>query len=359
MKITIKSGIEIGKDRPTFIIAEVGSNWRTLEDCLHSIQQAKACGADAVKFQLYDYSSLYGTGDRRDLISGWMESEKVNRFSLQLQWLPTLKKAVDDVSIEFMCSAFSPELIEVVDPFVNLHKVASAELTHVRMLEKLRSIGKPVLLSTGASGLDDIKMALKTLSGEIHMDWNEYYGGVSTEVYGAGAPTILLYCVAAYPAQEIHLPVIRAMLTEFDTLVGYSDHSTDVLCIPKLAVEWGAVVIEKHFTAIEADTPDKPHSLNVDQFKKMVKSIRSTEPPRIGYTHEENPMILKHNRRLIATQDLCPGDTLKEGVNFGIYRSLKEDSHAYSPWLIDQVQGKVLVRAITAGDGIGPGDLSL
>jgi N-acetylneuraminate synthase len=340
MKIQIKDNLEIGDGCPPFIIAEVGSNWRTLEDCMTSISMAKACGAHAVKFQAFDDESLYGIKVKRGYAGPHGESVYEcgkHPSALPLEWLPKLKEKADACGIEFMCSAFSPELVAAVDPFVNLHKVASAEMTHVRILEKLRSFGKPVILSTGASGVDDIQQALEVL---------------------AQIPTILMYCVAAYPAQEITLETIQTIKASFGGPVGYSDHSTDVLHIPVSAVrDFGACVLEKHFTAIDGDTPDAPHSLNSDQFKRMVTHIGQGGEGVIGPTREETPMILRHNRRLIATKDIAVGEPLTEGVNFGIYRSLKDDTHAYSPWMVDDVRRCKAVRAIGAGCGIGPGDV--
>src|SRR5688572_30128176 len=121
-----------------YFIAEVGSNWGSLDDCFKSIQLASAAGADAVKFQLFDQHALYGV-DRDVALSGVLDPE----------WLPKLKQKANSVGIDFMCSAFSPELVDAVDPYVHAHKVASCEMTHVRILEKLRHIGKPVILSTG------------------------------------------------------------------------------------------------------------------------------------------------------------------------------------------------------------------
>jgi sialic acid synthase SpsE len=326
MKIKIGER-EIGDGCEPFIIAEVGSNWTSLEDCLHSIRQAKACGADAVKFQAYDWEALYGVpfGPGVTKIAG----------QLPIDWLPHLKSECDYVGIEFMCSAFSPELVEAVDPFVNVHKVASAEMTHVRILEKLMEIGKPVILSTGASGVKDIVMALGTLGD---------------------TPVVLMYCESSYPATEIHFGKL-VNLKQLGTLVGYSDHSTDVLVIPVVSTAYGACVIEKHVTFIDAETPDSGHSLNGEQFKKMIDHLNGGTVGHIGPSQQEKPMVLRHNRRLIATCDIAAGDTFRENENFGIYRSLKDDTHAFSPFAINQVNGKTALKAIRAGDGIGPGDV--
>lgn len=330
MKIKIRDGVEIGDNCKPFVVAEIGSNWRTFDDCLMSIRAAKNCGADAVKFQLFDHHALYGSGD------GFKEAATPILGALPALWLNQLKEISDGIGIEFMCTAFSPELYGVVNPFVNIHKVASAELTHVRILEKLRSFGKPVILSTGASGHEDINNACKTL---------------------IPVPTILMYCVAAYPARQVHLGGVAWLKNTFGTLVGYSDHSIDALVIPNASTAYGACVIEKHVTFIDAETPDSPHSLNETQFKAMVKQIRGGENYHPGATEEEKEMVTQHNRRLIATHDIERGHELVEGKNFGIYRSLKKDTKALSPWCINEVNGRLAKKAIQAGDGIGPEDV--
>lgn len=349
-KIVLPSGRCIGDGHAPFIVAECGSNWRDLEDCLHSIAMAKAVGADAVKFQLFTTKALYGMPPERAWAIEIGETLRWDAIempsALPIDWLPKLKEKADACGIELMCTAFSPELYDAVDPYVSIHKVASAEMTHVRILEKLRQLHKPVILSTGAHGPKDIQKSLITMS-ENQLDGRYLMTSFKADV-------ILMYCVAAYPARDIdfrHLDELKKLIP----LVGYSDHTTDYSIIPKLAVEKGACVIEKHFTDIpEVDTPDRPHSLTVDEFKKMVQSIRGDKPFVWG-SGEEKEMITKHNRRLVVIQNIHPGDTFQEGVNFGIYRSLKEDTKGLSPFAIDHVNGKIAKLEIKSGDSIGPG----
>ena len=348
MEIKLPSGRSIGDGHPPFIVAEVGSNWASLADCLTSISMARACGADAVKFQLFDELSLYGLLSLTDATSPNSDipiQELIDRGSIRwpypgqmpIEWLPKLKEKADACNIEFMCSAFSHELIDAVNPHVNLHKVASAECTHLRMLERLRAIGKPVILSTGAHGAEDIKMALSILGP---------------------TPTVLMYCVAAYPAREVNLENIGCLRNAFGCLSGYSDHSVDVGTIPLASIQSGSAVLEKHFTAIpEHNTPDRDHSLEPSKFRRMVDSLRGKAAQALGPTPEEMPMILRHNRRLIATQDISHGTKFIEGTNFGIYRSLKDDTHAFHPFMIDEINGKTAKKDIAAGSGIGPGDV--
>lgn len=339
MKIEVKPGLSIGEGQPVFVICEVGSNWSTLEDCMTSITKAKQCGADAVKFQAFNKKALYGFHYEHQMVYfEYIHSADPSELpgTLPLEWLPKLKEKADAVGIEFMCSAFSPELAEAVNPFVSIHKVASSEMCHVRLLEKLKGFGKPVILSTGAQHVEDIGRAIDTLGD---------------------TPTVLLYCAAAYPANDLDLATMDALRDAFESLVGYSDHTTDVRMYPMIARGYGACVIEKHVNLVDATGPDAPHSINADQFKTCVQYAKGPAPaPKIGPTPAEKPMILRHKRRLIATRDVAEGDALREGENFGIYRSLKDDTHAFSPFMVNEVEGRIAKREIKAGDGVGPGD---
>lgn len=326
--ITLPSGRQIGDKQPVLIIAEVGSNWLTFQDCIDSIVKAKSAGADAVKFQLFDAKALWGFNQ-----DGALKAVG----ALPPEWLPKLAEKAKACGIEFMCTAFSPELYDVVDPYVSIHKIASAEACHIRILEKVKSYGKPVILSTGAKGEQDILAAVNVLGH---------------------TPKILMYCVAAYPAEDVNLDVISTLASKFNTPVGYSDHTTSTTQIPGGAIRRGACVIEKHFTVIpESHTPDRGHSLSPEQFGRMVKGLREGVPALIAPTPSEKPMILRHNRRLIATRDISVGEQMQEGENFGIYRSLKDDTHAFHPFAVGMVHGSIAKKPIAAGHGIGPGDV--
>lgn len=328
--------IRVGKhrlcaeDSEPFIIAEIGSNFCSLDDCMWSIQQAAGCGASAVKFQLFTPQDLYGLSDAK------IADDPDGKHRLKPEWLPSLKAQTDLSRVEFLCSAFSPELIRVVDPFVNAHKVASFELSHIRMLETLKEIGKPVFLSTGAAHATEIQQALAILRP---------------------TPTILMYCVSAYPARLIDFRVMTKMRKEFKCPVGFSDHTMNVLEIPPHAPYDDGVILEKHVTFIEAQTPDSTHSLTEAQFQKMVTTIKGLHHPvGIGPTSEEGDAVLKHRRRLIATRTIWPGETLKENENFGIYRSIQPDTRGLNPFDIKRVEGKRAKNAIPAGAAIGAGD---
>lgn len=338
-----------------FIIAEVGSNWRTLSDCVESIGKAKACGADAVKFQAFNHIALYGvpypqtdveeftarTGGEYVEVPGYRITEMAH--ALPLEWLPKLKEKADACGIEFMCTAFSPELVAAVDPFVSVHKVASSDLSYPQLLEAVAKTGKPVLLSTGASSRGDVEIALQYLDR---------------------TKTVLMYCNASYPSTHHNLFQMDRMREMWGPYVGLSDHSLDVVYAPLAAVKHhGAIVIEKHFNAFDdLITPDSPHSLGCDDFKIMCDHLRGeVDTSAFNPSRQERDMFLRHNRRLIATRDIAPGEELKFGVNYGAYRSLFDEGHGISPFFWNHEkgpEGKEASKAIARGAGIGPGDFN-
>jgi sialic acid synthase SpsE len=236
---------ELGQGIP-YIVAEVGSNWHTLADCRHAIHEAARCGANAVKFQLFSHYELYGLPEPSE---GWPMSP----YCLPPEWLSELKYESDKANIDFMCTAFSPEGIEKVDPFVVAHKIASTDCGHRDMLEVAFGTGKPVIVSTGGASADDIWL-----------------------LHGLTPKLVMLYCVANYPAINVDLRYISE-LRKLGFIAGYSDHTTSWDRIPFDACHgYGAQVLEKHFTALpDLNTPDGPHSLNPATFKAMVDLIRT------------------------------------------------------------------------------------
>ena len=319
-------------DAKPFIICELGSNWRTRGDIMNSVNLVKAMGADALKLQAFTSEALYGGP------ATWQPLP----HCLPLDWLPAIKEKCDKAGLEFMCSAFSPELVDAVDPFVEVHKVASSDLSYPHLLDAIKKTGKPVILSTGASSFADVCQALN------HLDRTK---------------TVLLYCNSAYPSTHHNLFQIDSMRERFKLPVGLSDHSLDVVYAPLAAVRThGAVVIEKHFTPIpEVDTPDRPHSLDATDFKIMCDHLRGkADTSLFNPTREEKAMMLRHNRRLVAVKTILPGEQLVFGKNYGAFRALEDDPHGLSPFLWnDEAVGPELRRAvktIAQGKGIGPGD---
>ena len=311
-----------------FIIAEIGSNFTTFTEAKDAISMAKQCGADAVKFQLHSLAALYGT------LPGMN-----NILSLPIDWLPKLKDKANAVGIEFMCSAFSPELYDTIDPYVDVHKIASSEISWPQLLEHVKNKSKPIILSTGASSMGDVSAAMKLLSG--------------------GPKVVLMYCSSSYPSVEYNLFQIDDLKKKFDVPVGFSDHSSCVAYPALSAVRhFGATVIEKHVNFTSHVTSDSGHSLDGAQFKIMCDYLHGQRDPHDFQPHsEERDMFLRHNRRLIAIKPIARGSKFIYGDNFGAYRSLKEDTRGLHPFVWQKIAiSDGATRDIAVGDGIGPRD---
>lgn len=299
-----------------FIIAEVGSNWLTKRHCIESIRRAKACGANAVKFQAYNSKALYGH-------SGELEG------TLPLEWIPDLSKECFKVGINFMCSAFSAELVNFINPFVKYHKVASAELCHIGILDAINKTEKTVFLSIGASNEKEVRFALSRLDQ---------------------CKVILMYCTASYPARYGSTTQIYELRNKYKKPVGFSDHTLDVYEAPMNSITYGSVAIEKHVNFCGVASPDSPHSLSEDEFAEMVSALR-TNTIMTTPTPDERSMLSTHKRRLIAIKDIEIGDTLILGKNFDILRA-KTPMACISPMFAEIVNGKKSNSKIKAFEGI-------
>lgn len=257
------------------VIAEIGSNWRTELEAVASIAAAKRCGADIVKFQYYTNHDLYGVSGPSNCIPS----------------IRALSNVAREVGIEFMCTGFSPEAYQLINPWVERHKIASSEITAINILETVAKFGKPVLLSTGGATIDEIDRAVEILKP---------------------CPTTILYCVVEYPARVVDFRNIERLRRRYGGTcdVGYSDHSTDVLNVPTMALICGATVLEKHVNfSAHTDTPDAPHSLSEAEFSMMVRVLKN----ELGEDETFRPNPWK--RRAVA---------MKDGT-VGYYRPLNVD----------------------------------
>ena len=315
----------IGVNCKPFIIAEIGSNWHSIEDCMRSIEAAKKAGADAVKFQAFTFESLYGLGKSHTPIT------YSKAYELPLEMVSRLKNHADKCNIEFMCTAFDPDTLKSLDPYINAVKIASSDLNYIELLQTAAKMRKPIFLSTGGATEAAITAAMSHLNG---------------------CQVVLMYCVAAYPAPNVNLFAIDEM-KKISPLVGFSDHTTDPMYLPLAAVKnHGAVAIEKHFSVVGSDTPDGYHSLDERDFAVMANFLNGVKKPSIGPLECERDMLLKHKRRLICIKEIKEGDRFVYKENYGVYRSLLPDLSGLSPYLAKEINGSKARIAIEPGQPI-------
>ncbi len=252
----------VGKDHPTYIIAEIGINHngdpglaRTLIDV------AADAKVDAVKFQKRDLPSLY----TEDVLTETVKYEQ--NFQYMIPILKSVELSQDDVmdlkayvmekGLEFLCTPFDlPSADFLTRLGVNAFKIASADLTNIELLEHVAELGKPMLVSTGMSYWEEIEQAVRLLKKK------------STSF-------ALLHCRSAYPVwpREVNLKMLNR-LSRFGCPVGYSGHDIGIT-IPLVAASMGACIIEKHITLDKKmNGPDHKISLEPYELKRLVRDIR-------------------------------------------------------------------------------------
>ena len=258
----------LGENQSCFIIAEAGVNHNgDVNLAKKLIDLAKEAGADAVKFQTWITEELmakespmaeYAKKNTKEI----SQFEMIKKLELSFDEFRELKKYADKKGIIFLSTPdeeISADFLYELG--VPAFKIGSGELTNSFMLEHVAKKGLPIILSTGMGDLEEVRKAVEI----INLCGNQNL--------------VLLHCTTDYPAkiEEINLKAMQTLAKEFNTLVGYSDHTEGIL-VPSIAVVLGACVIEKHFTFDKnAEGPDHKASLNPDEFKEMVELIRKTE----------------------------------------------------------------------------------
>lgn len=317
------------------IIAEVGSNWKSKQDCEHSIRQAALAGAHAVKFQLFNPFELQGP-------AGDLNFEYGTSPYLKPDWLYGLKHCADANEIEFMITAFSVEGYLIIDQLVEVHKIASAELTDFQILDQVNKFKKPVILSTAGSDVTEVAEALLRLKQ---------------------CPVTIMFCVADYPARIVDFRQLQRLKTSFglNYSYGYSDHTIDVNNIPMIAKQMGCSVIEKHvnFTS-HRDTPDAGHALNFEEFKLMSRLLMGEAVSFEDMAdHCNRDMIRRHKRRFIVTKDIKAGDIMRLGHNVDIYRSTKVSNNPVLTFRQWDFEGKATNKDKIVGDTVSYQDIDM
>jgi len=334
-----------------FVIAEAGSNWRAgtperdLQMAFALIEVAVEAGADAVKFQTYRAETLYAPAAGQSTYLAELGIDQpindiLRDLEMPYEMIARLADRCAGLGIEFMSTPFSVADADAIDPFVRRHKVASYEINHVRLLQRLAATRKPMIVSTGAAGDDDIAFGLETIRR------------------AEGGPVTLLQCTSSYPAplDSLNLLAIPWLERTFGVPAGFSDHSLDPVVGPVAAVALGATVIEKHYTlSRHLPGPDHPFALEPAELAVMVRAIRGATQARgeAGKRPIEAERELRAFavRSIQAIRDIAAGEDLVEGVNLEVLRpgSRRRGLH---PRHLEQLAGRRAAHAIASGEGI-------
>lgn len=302
----------------SFVIADIGSNWTDIESAKSIIKNAAQAGVQAVKFQMFKTSDLYHKSAGVDF----------SKHELPVDWLPELKKCAELYHLEFMCSVFSLEAAEAVNPYVVRHKIASSEVTNKALLDQVLGYGKPTLVSIGNIRSQDYK---------VYNDVFDYLASIKN--------VIPLHCVQDYPTKEfgINLACLYNLREKFN-IYGISDHTTNFKIIPMMATALDCLYFEKHFKGDStAITPDSPHSLNTKQMKFYIDNIDIAE--KIVWRSRTDKFIEK---KVMAIQAIKQGEKFVLGKNIGLLRN----PTGVSAWDVGKYADKKALRDYAEGEPI-------
>ena len=329
--------------KPVYVIAELSANHGgSKARALEVIHGASEAGADAVKFQHYTAETITVRSDHPDFkVSGgtlWDGRQLADLYAEAMtpwEWTGDLVAEANKLGIDWLSSPFDNTAVDFLEQFnIATYKIASFELVDLPLIRYVASKGKPMIMSTGMSTLDEIDAAVKAAQG-------------------AGAPQVsVLRCNSTYPANssEMDLAAIPVMISQWGIPVGLSDHTmTSVTAISAVAL--GATIIEKHITMRRSDGgPDGDFSLEPAEFAAMIRDIREATSAlgtaRFGPSPSEINS-LKFRRSLRAVTAIKAGEAITEHN----VRSVRP-AGGLPPDDFSRVSGMKATRDIAVGDPI-------
>ena len=334
---------EIGGNR-TFFIAEIGNNHNgSLDRAIQMIDMALEAGADCVKFQLRHLDQVYRRRtlrrDGEDLGTEYV-LDLLQRFELPVDDHKKLYSYCAQRKVIYLCTPWDLVSVNVLDNMkVVAFKVSSADLTNLPLLDSLADTGKPLIISTGMSSLEEVQISVNRLkSRDVRF--------------------VLLHTNSTYPApfQDINLRWMNT-LRQLHSLVGYSGHERGT-AVSLAAATLGACVVERHFTLDRTmEGPDHAASLEYGELKKLIEGIREIEKA-LGNGQErhisQGEMINRENlgKSLVASRSLSIGSVIcKSDIK------VCSPGQGLSPQHYDRLVGHRLTRNLAEEDYFFPSDL--
>lgn len=282
----------VGDGHPTYIIAEIGINHNgDLDVCKQMIDAAVHAGVDAVKFQ-----------KRTPEVSTPPEQQKQMRetpwgyityldYRYKVEFNQEQYREIDQYckqkGVAWFTSVWDEQAVDFMEQFnTPAYKIPSASLTDHNLLRHVRKTGRPLVISTGMSTMDQIRAAVKVVGT---------------------ANLVIMHCTSTYPCEpeELNLRMIRTLRDEFACPIGYSGHEVG-LVPPQVAVALGACMIERHLTLDRAMWgSDQAASVEPSGFERLVKYVRTAEASLgdgVKRVYESEKPSLKKLRRVIPEE---------------------------------------------------------
>lgn len=315
------------------IIAEAGVNHNgDMNMAKRLVDVAADAGADFVKFQTFKAEKIVTVSakkaDYQMTLTGEGESqlEMIRKLELDRPAHEELIRYCGQRGIRFLSTAFDHESIDLLAELdIPFYKIPSGEITNLPYLRHIGEMGKPVVMSTGMSTMEEVRAAMEILLN----------AGVSKD------DLTILHCNTEYPTpmEDVNL---RAMLTIRDELgvrVGYSDHTVGIE-VPIAAVAMGATIIEKHFTLDRTlPGPDHAASLEPEELKSMVSAIRNIEKAMGDGVKKPSPS--EEGNLPVVRKSIVAGSPIRKGEQFTEENLMvKRPGTGLSPMEWDRIIGK-------------------
>jgi N,N'-diacetyllegionaminate synthase len=330
----------VGPGHPCFIIAEAGVNHNgSVETARRLIDVAIEAGADAVKFQTFRAEALVTDSSPKAEYqletTSKQESqlEMLRRLELSKPAHRELQEYGHECGIMFLSTPFDEDAADFLDELkVPAFKISSGDVTGIPLLEHVAKKGRPIILSTGMSEMEEVRAAVRA-------------------IHDAGCnDLVLLHCVSNYPAHpaDVNLRAMQMMSTEFDLPVGYSDHTTGTE-VALAAVALGACVIEKHFT-LDRNLPGPDHRISLEphELAQLVAGIRKVEAAmgdgRKTRAASEADTARAARRSLTAARDISAGTRLTRDLI-----AIQRPGTGLSPALLSSLIGRTVQVDVRAG----------
>jgi pseudaminic acid synthase len=330
----------ITKTSKVFIIAELSANHNgNLETAIETIRAAKRAGADCIKLQTYTADTITIDSNKNDfLIKGTIwKGRKLHDLYKEAytpwEWHKKLMEVAKEEDLVCFSSPFDKSAVDFLESLnVPAYKIASFEITDIPLIEYTASKGKPIIISTGIAGEEDIQLAINACKKVGNND------------------IALLKCTSSYPApiNEANMCMVKDFSEKYNVISGLSDHTLGTT-VPIVATCFGAKIIEKHFILDRSiGGADASFSMNEKEFKSMVISVREAEKAvgKIDYKLTEKQLKGKDfSRSLYAVENIKKGALITEKN----IRSIRP-GFGLHPKYYEKVLGKKVKRNLEKGD---------
>lgn len=334
-----------------YLIAEIGVNYydiakkeniSNMDAAKLMVKEAKDSGADAVKFQSYKADTIAS----KNSPAYWDQNEEPTDTQYELfakfdmfgkKEYRELANYCKEIGIMFLSTPFDFESIDYLDEFMDVYKISSSDLTNTPFIKAIAKKQKPVILSTGASTMEEMRIAIKTIENE---------GNIKIG---------LMHCVLSYPTEyeDANLLMIKCLKDNFPNYdIGFSDHTRpdDKMLVLTTAYLYGANIIEKHYTLDKTlKGNDHYHGMDPEDIKIFKNNIKFIN--KINGQYDKIPLPCEvesrkqARRSIVANQDIKIGEKITEEM-----LTFKRPGTGISPNDLDKIIGKKAKISIKEDD---------